>query len=100
MDKAYKIEYRYIIGRYRGVAERRNNMIIMTQDKKRLINTDNITGIYITNKLDKQYRIGCCFIQGAIDEELGVYETELSAEKMLEYIYESIGKGYKTLKMV
>lgn len=74
-------------------------MIIMAQDKRTLINMDNVTGIHMTKKSEKQYRLSCCFIRGTIDTELAVYETELEARTMLEYIYECIGKGYKTLKI-
>lgn len=61
-------------------------MIILSQDKKHLINFDNLTQIYITqDEEETEYEIRCETV-GCLYETLGMYKTEERAKEVLREI--------------
>lgn len=63
-------------------------MIIVSQDKKEIVNFDNIMNITICGCKENGYTISAGFIVGRDDNyrELGLYETEKRAKEVLEQI--------------
>lgn len=63
-------------------------MIIVSQDKKEIVNFDNIMNINITDCEKDGYTISAGFIVGRDDNyrELGLYETEERAKEVLKEI--------------
>lgn len=55
-------------------------MIIVSQDRKKIINFERIKSIWISNDTEEYFEIN------ADEELLGNYKTEERAEKILEYI--------------
>lgn len=55
-------------------------MIIVSQDRKKIINFERIKSIWISNDTEEYFEIN------ADGELLGIYKTEERAEKILEYI--------------
>ncbi len=55
-------------------------MIIVSQDRKKIINFERIKSIWISNDTEEYFEIN------ADGELLGNYKTEERAEKILEYI--------------
>lgn len=65
-------------------------MIIISQDKKQIINFDNVTQIYISHC--EEYDTGYFIRFGAVDssyDDLGEYATE---ERAIEVLNEIVGK--------
>ena len=63
-------------------------MIIISQDKKELINFDNVINITITDCEEEGYLISAGFIVGRDDNyrDLGYYKTQERAEEILRQI--------------
>lgn len=71
-------------------------MIILSQDKKILMNFDNLTQIYITQDEEEdedEYFVRCETV-GTLYETLGMYKTEERAKEVLNDILEC----YENLK--
>ena len=61
-------------------------MIIVSQDKEKIINFDNMTRVYITFDEDDDY---VCIRTETVDslyEDLGYYKTEARAKEVLQEI--------------
>lgn len=73
-------------------------MIIISQDKKELINFDNVINITITNCEEEGYLISAGFIVGRDDNyrDLGYYKTQERAEEILRQIQ----IAYSNIKMI
>lgn len=72
-------------------------MIIVSQDKKRIVNFDNLAQIYTTHC--EENNIGCFIRYETVDSlynDLGEYETEERAKEVLEEIIEKY-ENIKTL---
>ena len=62
-------------------------MLIVSQDRMRVINCDNVTRIHIDEYNAESY-IQCDFPNGSY-EDLGIYETEQRAVEVLENIIDA-----------
>ncbi len=73
-------------------------MIIISQDKKELINFDNVINITITDCEEEGYLISAGFIVGRDDNyrDLGYYKTQERAEEILR----QIKIAYSNIKMI
>lgn len=73
-------------------------MIIISQDKKELINFDNVINITITDCEEEGYLISVGFIVGRDDNyrDLGYYKTQERAEEILR----QIKIAYSNIKMI
>lgn len=60
-------------------------MIIISQDKRKIVNFDNIAHIFISKDSDKYYLIEYGKMNGS-SELLGIYATEERAKEVLEEI--------------
>ena len=72
-------------------------MIIVSQDKGKIINFDNMTQVYITFDKDDDY---VCIRTETVDslyEDLGYYKTEARAKEVLKEIVEKYS-SYLELK--
>lgn len=64
-------------------------MIIISQDRESVVNTNNIQGIQITLRTDGRWRIGA--ITETLGIVLGIYEKKERAKEILQEIENSIG---------
>lgn len=69
-------------------------MIILSQDKRMIINFDNIVGIVIRKNTDENlYQIQCKSGNEASKRILGKYKTEEKAKEVLQEIIQLYKKG-------
>ena len=75
-------------------------MIIVSQDKKEIVNFDNIMNIEMTNCYEDGYGIFAGFIVGRDDNYrlLGYYKTEEKAKEVIEglFSYRAVFEYYKS----
>lgn len=69
-------------------------MIIVSQDKKEIVNFDNIMNINICGCKEDEYTISAGFIVGRADNyrKLGFYKTEERAKEVLQEIVDTYEK--------
>ena len=61
-------------------------MIIVSQDKTKIVNFDNLTQIYITQDEEETEIFIRCETVGCLYDDLGVYKTGERAKEVLEEI--------------
>ena len=70
-------------------------MIIVGQDKEKIVNFDNLTQVYITqDEEETAYFIRCETVDSLYDD-LGKYETEERAKEVLQEIVTRYKKYHK-----
>ena len=74
-------------------------MIIVSQDKTKIVNFDNLTQIYITQDEEETEIFIRCETVDSLYDDLGVYKTEERAKEVLMDIYSKIVDGKKNYRM-
>ena len=74
-------------------------MIIVSQDKTKIVNFDNLTQIYITQDEEKTATFIRYETVDSSYDDLGVYKTEERAKEVLMDIYSKIVDGKKNYRM-
>lgn len=74
-------------------------MIIVSQDKTKIVNFDNLTQIYITQDEEETANFIRYESVDSLYEDLGVYKTEERAKEVLMDIYSKIVDGKKNYRM-
>ena len=76
-------------------------MIIVSQDKKRIVNFDNLTQVYITHCEEDNTGYFIRFeTVDSLYEDLGEYATEERAKEILLDIYSKISDGKINYRML
>lgn len=70
-------------------------MIIVSQDKKKIVNFDNLTQIYITQDEEETEIFIRCETVDSLYDDLGVYKTEERAKEVLQEIVLKYGEYLK-----
>lgn len=74
-------------------------MIIVSQDKTKIVNFDNLTQIYLTQDEEETETFIRCETVDSLYDDLGVYKTEERAKEVLMDIYSKIVDGKKNYRM-
>lgn len=71
-------------------------MIIVSQDKEKIVNFDNLTQIYITQDEEEKTNFIKCETVDSLYDELGEYKTEEREKEVLQEIY----KNYSDFELI
>ena len=76
-------------------------MIIVSQDKTKIVNFDNLTQIYITQDEEETETFIRCETVDSLYDDLGEYKTEERAKEVLQeiYTYKAMFEFYKSNPM-